>query len=118
MSDLDKLREIYLADDVEDDIRKENFEEILNFEKQLREIDDFARWSEHPVTKMIVAQAKKTYIDHSLLLARSRELTESARLSLWAKQDAMLWLISLTTKNLDNEKRGIEMQIKRVLELS
>ena len=113
--DLSKLREIYVAEDVDVETRTDNLAVIAEWEKKLVECDDFSSWQEHDVTKNIIAQAKKAYLDHSLLLARSRDLTESARQSLWAKQDAMLWLISVGSRDVRSEIASINREIARAL---
>lgn len=115
--DIQKLREIFLADDVDEETRKENLEAIADFERGLQENSDFQRWQQHPVTIALLKQAKKAYVDHSLALARSRELTEAARFSLWAKQDAALWFVSLLSRDVGAEKKNIEAEIKRALAL-
>lgn len=112
---LEKLREIYIAEDVDEETRADNLNIISEWQSNLIKLGEFAGWKEHPVTTMIIAQAKKSYVDHSLLLARSRELTDTARNSLWGKQDAMLWLISLVSKDPKKEIAHIESLITRAL---
>lgn len=115
MTDIEKLREIFVAEDVDDETRADNLMIIRGWEKQLRELDTFAGWKQHPVTQQIIGRAKKSYIDHSLLLARSRDITDSARQSLWSKQDAMLWFISLASTDVSTEIANINAQITRAL---
>lgn len=112
---LEKLEEIYVAEDVDEETREDNLSLIREWRSKLIKLDEYAGWKDHPVTQNIVAQAKKSYVDHSLLLARSRDLTDSARQSLWGKQDAMLWLISLASDDAQKEIAGIEEMIARAL---
>lgn len=112
---LEQLEEIYLSDDIDDETRADNLSLIREWRSRLIKLEEYAGWKDHPVTQDIVAKAKKSYVDHSLLLARSRDLTDSARQSLWGKQDAMLWIISLTSDDAQEEISGIEMAITRAL---
>ena len=112
---LEKLEEIYVAEDVDDETREDNLAIIREWRSKLIKLDEYASWKEHPVTQEIVAKAKKSYVDHSLLLARSRDLTDSARQSLWGKQDAMLWLIALTSDDAKKEIAHIQSLIARAL---
>jgi hypothetical protein len=112
---LEQLKSIYLADDVDAETRADNLALITSWQKELTELDEYASWQEHDVTKRIIAQAKKSYVDHSLLLARSRELTDTARFSLWAKQDAVLWLISLASRDVKKEIAHLNALITRAL---
>lgn len=112
---IEKLREIYITEDVDEETRADNLAYITDWQSQLIKLDEFSSWKAHPVTMNIIAQAKKSYVDHSLLLARSRELTDTARQSLWGKQDAMLWIISLVSKDASKEIAQINALITRAL---
>lgn len=116
MTDIDKLRDIFIAEDVDEETRTDNLKIIRDWEKRLSELKEIGGWKDHPVTQNIITQAKTSYIDHSLLLARSRDLTDAARQSLWGKQDAMLWLISLASSDVRAEVAHIHAQIKRALD--
>jgi hypothetical protein len=114
-TDIEKLREIYVTDDVDEDVRADNLAQIVEWETQLRDLEDLKSWMEHKVTQEILARARKSYVDHSLLLARSRELTDTARFSLWAKQDAMMWFTSLASSAVDRDIEAIKNAIRVAL---
>jgi hypothetical protein len=114
-TDIEKLREIYVAEDVDVETRTDNLAVIAEWEKRLRELEGFSRWQGHEVTQEILAKAKKAYIDHSLLLASSRDLTDTARQSLWAKQDAVMWLISIISEDAKGEIANINALVARAL---
>jgi len=105
MQDIEKLKQIFLADDIDDEDREDNLLNIQSWESEIIKNKNILGWQEHDITKGIINKARETYIDLSLKLIRDRELTEAQRLSIYAKQDAMLWLISLAG---DNPKSAIE----------
>jgi hypothetical protein len=114
MSDLDRLREIYVAD-VDDETREDNLKMIAEWESTLREGRDFLKWQGIPTTQSILSKAKEAYIECSLILAKSRELTEAQCYSLQAKQDAALWIVSIMGIDVKPEIDGINAQIRTAL---
>ena len=114
-SNLEKLEQIYVSDDVDEETRADNLAIIQEWRSKLIKLDEYERWKSHPVTEEIIARAKKSYVEHSLLLARSRELTDVERCQLWGKQDAMLWLISLASTDEAASIAEIEALIERAL---
>ena len=68
MTDLEKLKEIFLTD-VDEETKQENLETITNWEKSLIQHENFQSWQEHDITREIAQQARKSYIDASSLLA-------------------------------------------------
>src|SRR4051812_6698626 len=95
MKELDQLREIFLAQDLDEETRADNEARIKEWETGLIHNEAFAGWREHDVTRQIAKQARETYKDAFMLLGRSRSLTDEQRASLYAKQDAALWLLSI-----------------------
>jgi len=116
MNDLDKLREIYLTD-VDEETRQENLEQIRSWEEQLQKSEAFQSWKEHPVTAQITQQAHKTYVSLAVQLATDRSLPDLIRTSIYARQDAMLWLISLVEEDHEAIIASINADIKRALEV-
>jgi len=102
---LNKLKEIYLADDVDSEDRETNLIDIKNWESELIKNKNLLGWQEHDVTQGIIKKAKENYKDLSMRLVNEREITEAQRLSIYSRQDAMLWLISLAE---DNPKSALE----------
>lgn len=115
-TDLEKLREIFVADtEVDEETRVDNLAIITEWEKKLRQLGSFQAWKTHPITIEILKQARKSYADCGLSLARDRNLTEGDRASLFAKQDAALWIISLASKDVQSEMATIHAEIRRAL---
>lgn len=116
MNDIETLKSIFVNDtEVDEETRKDNLEMISHWEKGLRASNAFASWQGHPVTVDILSQARKSYTDTVLALGRDKRLTPDERSSLFAKQDAMLWLISLASKDVKIELAGINAEIQRAL---
>lgn len=115
MKDIEKLKEIFLADDVDEEDKADNLADIKNWESDLIKNKNILGWQEHDITKGIIRKAKESYKDLSLKLVRDRELTEAERLSIYAKQDAMLWLISLAGENPKSAIEQIDNNIKVAL---
>lgn len=108
MNEIDKLKEIFLTE-VDEETQKENLAQIQEWETALIEHEAYLDWQEHDITKAITAQARSTYRDAAVVLAQNRQLTDAERAALWAKQDAALWLLSIT----DKDAKGAIAQIKR-----
>ena len=117
MDDLDKLEEIFLTD-VDDETRKENAEEILQWRKSLNENAQKASWVEHPITIDIIAQARKTYNEATILLGTNRTLDDKTKCKLWGQQDAALWILSFASGNPQAEIDRIKSDIKRALDIT
>lgn len=112
--DLDKLKTIFLTD-VDEETRDENLAQITAWEKDLVASENYAGWAEHDVTLQIAKKARDTYKDIGILLATNRTLTDEQRFSCWARQDAMLLLLSLTEPNAKEELAQLQAQIKAAL---
>ncbi len=113
--DLQKLKEIFLASDVDSEDYEDNLKLVTEWETSLRENEDFASWQESDVTKMIIKQAKDSYKDNAMQLMLKRNMTEEERKSLWSKQDAFLWLLSLIEKDVKGTITQIQSEIRRAL---
>lgn len=115
MDEIAELKKIYLASDIDADDYQENLDEITEWEKELFTNEAMKSWQEHEVTKKILAQAEESYIAISTQLAMSRTLSDEERKSLWAKQDACLWIISLASQDVKTALTDIKKRIKTAL---
>lgn len=115
MKELDDLKKIFLADDVDDETRADNETKIREWEQELVANENLAGWLDHDVTKDIINNARKSYIDLGVMLATRRDITEATRQSLWARQDAMLWLITLAEKDAKGAIQAINDEIRKAL---
>lgn len=114
MSDLDKLKEIFLTD-VDEETKAENLEQIRQWEQTLIRSEAFKSWQEHDVTRQIAGKAKETYKDAVLSLGRDRWLKDTQRAELFAKQDAALWILSLTEQDIKVTIEQVQKEIRTAL---
>lgn len=116
-TDLEKLKKIYLATDIDSDDYEDNLKQITEWESSLRQNEDFGSWQSSDVTKSVILQAKKAYKDHAMRLVEDRTLTEMQRQSIWAKQDACVFLLSLVEKDVKSALAQINNEIKQALSI-
>ena len=114
MSDLDKIREVFLSE-VDDETREDNEAKIREWESALIHNQAFADWQSHDITRLIVQQVREAYRDIAVTLATNRSLTPEARASLWARQDAMVWILSVTEKDARGTLEQVEKEIRVAL---
>lgn len=112
IKELEKVTEIFLADDVEADDRSENRKQLIEWEQGLEQNRLFLSWQGHDITAQISKKAKDSYKEFGIQLATDRTLTEAQRQSLFAKQDACAFVLSLTEKDALTEIKTILRQIE------
>lgn len=113
--DLQKLKEIFLASDVDDEDRDDNLKKITEWENSIRESEDFLSWQSSDITRKLAEQAKNTFKDNAMSLATNRTMTEEERKSVFAKQDAMLWILSMIEKDVKGTLSQVQGEIRRAL---
>lgn len=114
MKELEQLREIFTTD-VDAETRTENERQIAEWEQDLTQNRAFSEWQQLDITRQILKQASDTYKDASMALALRRDLTDTQRVHLWAKQDASAWLISIIDVDARGRIAEIEKQIRVAL---
>lgn len=114
-TELQKLKEIYTSADLDSEDYEDNLKLITSWENSLRESDDFINWQKSDVTKSIARQAKDSYKDNAMRLIRDRELTDAQRQSIWAKQDAAMWILSVVERDVKGVLTQIRAEIRRAL---
>lgn len=115
MEELQKLKEIYLTD-VDSDLYQENLEHITKWEKELIANENMISWLSHDTTIVIKDQAKNTFIELAITLATDRKLTDVLRQSIYARQDACLWILLLGDNNPIQTIQLIKNDIKTALQ--
>lgn len=113
--DIQKLKDIFLSNDVDSDEYADNLKDILEVERNIVENENLLAWQDHDLTKQIVKMARKGYIDISTKLAIDRKLTDGERLSLFAKQDAMKWIMGIGEGDPKAVLEKIGSDIKKAL---
>lgn len=114
MKELEQVKQLFLAPDIDDETRQDNLEQIKAWEQSLIENENVASWKEHDVTQSLLKEVKQHYKDFTLLLIHERNLTQEMRLSLWAKQDACMFLIKL----MDKDAKGTVEQIRKEINIA
>lgn len=109
MKELEQVKQLFLAPDIDEETRQENLEQITSWERSIIESENIVSWKEHDVTRNLLKEVKQHYKDFTLLLIHERNLTQEARLSIWAKQDACMFLIKL----MDKDAKGTVEQIRK-----
>lgn len=112
--DLDQVRQIFVSE-VDDELRAENEAQIKDWEEGLIHSQAMQGWQSHDITKEIAKGARDSYKSIALMLANNRELTEQQRYSLWGRQDAMKWLLTLIEEDAKGELERINQEIKAAL---
>lgn len=112
--DLDKVRKIFLTE-VDEETRIDNEKKIAEWEHDLRENEAIAQWRDHDITKQLTLKAAATYKDLCMMLATNRTLTEEQRHTLWGRQDACLFILSLTEIDAKGRIEQIQKEIRAAL---
>lgn len=114
MQELEKIKDIFLADEDPETI-EENRQQIAEWEQSLLENQAFASWQDQDITKRLSKQVRQAYINAAIQLSQNRTLDNAQREKLWARQDAMLFILSLIEKDTEGELEQIHAEIKRAL---
>jgi hypothetical protein len=115
IKELEKVREIFLSEEIDEELRADNEERIKEWEQSLIQSEAFASWQDHDITKNIVSQIKSSYKEIGVQLSTDRKLTETQRQSLWAKQDACTFLLELTEKDAKGTIEKITNEIRQAI---
>lgn len=113
--DIEKLKEVFLAGDLDSEDYQDNLDKLNEWETNLRMHEDFLAWQNHDVTKVILLRAKQAYRELGLTLAVNRSLTPEQRTIIFAKQDAITMLINLSGENSESAIKQINNEIKQAL---
>lgn len=116
-NDLEKLKQIFLSKDIDDEDYEDNLRMISDWESSIRTNQDFLSWQASDITKSVVEQAKKTFKDNAMRLITDRNLDEVKRQSIWSIQDAMVWMLSLMEKDAKKSLEQIHRDIKQALQV-
>lgn len=116
-SDLDKVREIFLTE-IDDETRIDNERKIAEWENDLRENEALAGWREHDITIRIATKAKEAYKEISMQLALDRGLSAETRATLWGRQDACVFILSLTEVDAKARLEQIHKEIRTALSVT
>jgi hypothetical protein len=88
---------------------------VREWEQSLHQNEVIQSWQGHDFTKKLISKAGEAYKDFALVLANNRTLTQEQRMSLWAKQDAIKFLISLGGEDAKGANEAIHQRIRAAL---
>ena len=111
---MDRIKKIFLAEELDTEIIEDNRRTLDHWEQTLNEHEPLASWKEHEYTEEIVQLFKNSYKNIGLKLAYDRKLSEQDRHNLWNKQDAITLMLELMLSDVD--AKGIVKTIKREIE--
>jgi hypothetical protein len=114
-SEIEEVKKIFLSDDLDEETRAENLAQINDWETSLINSKNYVAWQQHDITQEIVKKLKDAYKENGLMLAINRNLTEPQRQSLFSKQDAILWLLSLIVNDAQEMLQQTNREIKQAL---
>lgn len=115
MKELELARNLFLTD-VDEETRADNLAVLNEWEASIRENESYEQWKHHDITISINKKLRETYIEDAASLAQNRELTEAKRLALYARQDACLYLLSLTSKDAKADIEVIREEIRQKID--
>lgn len=116
MKEIDDLKKIFLNPSIDPEDRADNEKKLLEWEESVRDCESFAEWADHDVSRSIVRKARTSYVEMAVRLATDRKLTEQERGSLYAQQDACIWLLRMIDKeNAKANLASIKEEIQRAL---
>lgn len=115
MKELEEVKKIFLDNELDEEDRQKNLEDILAWETSLRNNQAFLSWQESDISRNISSKLKSEYRDISVQLSSNRTLTEVQRYSFWAKQDSIKWLLSIIEHDAKSVIDSIEQEIKTIL---
>lgn len=116
MDDFEKARDVFLSDDLDEEEIADNKAKIDEWHRVLVSNKLFLDWQEHEITKSIARQAKDAFKNHAMTLILKRDLPEKDRQAIWAKQDAIKWLLGLFEKDAKGAIEQVEKEIRGALE--
>jgi len=111
---LDKIKEVFL-NGVDEEDYKDNLAKISEWETGIIENEALADWQRHDITKRMIKLAREAYKDNAVILATTRSLDEEERMIIFAKQDAIEFLLSLTGEDAQAELEQINKEIRTAL---
>jgi hypothetical protein len=115
MKELEIIKAQFLSNDIDSEDREDNEKLLQEWEQGLIHNELYLSWQNHDITRDIAKKMKESYREFAMQLAENRNLTEKERMSLWAKQDACTFILSITEKDAKGAMQQIQSEIKRAI---
>lgn len=114
---LEQARQVFI-ESVDSEDRAENERVLAEWEQSIVKNKAYEDWKNHDITREINQKLRKLIIDFAVTLSENRSLDEKTRMSLWAKQDACLLMLSLTDENAKSALESIQREIRHALSVT
>lgn len=115
MNELNDLKKIFLDETLDTETYQDNLKTISEWENTLMQSEMFLSWQEHDATKEIVRKAREVKQSNARRLSTDRTLTQEQRSSLFAKQDALDWILTIATGDTKEKILQTHNLIKKAL---
>lgn len=117
MDEIQKAKEVFLKD-VDQETLLDNQKLITEWEKEYLESEAFSEWKGHDITQKVLTQLKESYKDTSMLLATNEALTDDQRSKLFARKDAIEFLLSIMDKDAEGAMKSILSEVRTALNVT
>jgi len=114
---LEQARQVFI-ESVDSEDKAENERVLAEWEQSIVKNKAYEDWKNHDITREINQKLRKLIIDFAVTLSENRSLDEKTRMSLWAKQDACLLMLSLTDENAKSALESIQREIRHALSVT
>lgn len=115
MKELETIRARFLVDDLDEEDRADNEALLKEWEEGLVHNEAYLEWQSNDITREISQKMKAEYKEFGLILSTNRTLTEEQRKAIWAKQDACMFILSLTDRDAKGAITQIKNEIKKAI---
>jgi len=115
---IDKAKEVFLTgSDVDEESYQENLEEIKRWESELIQHEALSEWQKHDITLNILRKFNQEYVSASMMLATGKLLTDSERVSLFAKKDACSLIFEIMDGDANSQIKQLNREISQKISL-
>lgn len=115
MDEIQKAKDIFL-NDVDSDTYEENKALLEEWEENLIYNEAYASWQEHDISKNIASKLHEAYNDFTDILGNDKNLSQEARIELFAKKDAIKFLLNLLETDAKEVVEGIKKDVNKLID--
>lgn len=108
---LEEAKEVFVIGE-DEETKAENLEEINKWQQEFVELENFTSWQEHDVSKKLIEKIHHEFVEVSFKLAIDQSIDDSERKELFAKQKAMLFVLSLISQDTKENIKALYKEIR------
>lgn len=116
MDKLNKLKEIFVLNENDEETRQDNLKTITEFEVAIARNKALSEWRQSDISQKFIKMFKTFLHDITLVLGTNSEIDEKTRQQLFAKRQAVAWFLSIINENPESDLMRIESEISKALE--